>query len=592
MKKIYSFILLLSVMFCAQSVSAQGLYVDYCGNNIPTGTTGYVNGMVGNTTYELAIHLTPAELQKYVGCKITKVVYGISQTTSVTSGLKMTGWVRNASDSMGANLVEGETEVKLGWNVITLSQPYEITATSDIYLGVSYAQKLKEKIVCYAGESNVNGCFTRRASATKWSDWSNKGWGSLCLRAYVEGESLPTHDLALKNVVLGHSLTKVGSTILVKGTVVNNASAVASKPQIVCSVDGAQTYTYQCKGDLAYEQTENFSIEVPNNVSDENTHKVTLEVKWADGSADQAAHDNVAQLDVQFANKVYYRKMVVEEGTGTWCGFCVRGYVAMKMMAEEHPDRFLGIAVHCGDEMSYGPYDNWISTVINESYPGCIINRDGNIYDPNYEELTYVMGLMDDVAKAGISVSGVIDETSNKVLMTAEVTPSYSATGEDLRVAFVIREDGYVAKQKNYYAGGSYGPMYGFETMSSICALPMYDVARIIVPTMEGEKGSIPSSIQKDQTYKYSYVVDIPSSVTDKANINVAAILIDGKTGAVLNGEAAKFVPGTVNDSDAINAISADAAKHNGAMFDLSGRRVDSARRGIYVQDGKLRLVK
>ena len=148
MKKIYSFILLLSVMFCAQSVSAQGLYVDYCGNNIPTGTTGYVNGMVGNTTYELAIHLTPAELQKYVGCKITKVVYGISQTTSVTSGLKMTGWVRNASDSMGANLVEGETEVKLGWNVITLTQPYAITATSDIYLGVSDAQKLKQKGAC------------------------------------------------------------------------------------------------------------------------------------------------------------------------------------------------------------------------------------------------------------------------------------------------------------------------------------------------------------------------------------------------------------------------------------------------------------
>lgn len=591
MKKIYSLIIVLFTMLCAQSASAQGLYVDYCGKNLPGSGSGYTNGIVGNTTFDLAIHLTPAELQKYVGCKITKVVYGIDEETKFTPGIELTGWVRNADDSMGSNLVEGKATAKSGWNVIALAEPFVITATSDIYLGVTYRQSMKENIICFAGETNVNGCFSRKTSATKWSDWSGKNWGSLCMRAYVEGESLPTHDLALKDVRLGHSLTKVGSTIQVKGKVVNNASAVAAKPQIVCSVDGAQTYTYQCTGSLAYEDTENFVIEVPNSVNDENTHKVSLEVKWADGSADQSAQDNMAQLDVPFANKVFYRKMVVEEGTGTWCGFCVRGYIAMKMMAEEYPDRFLGIAVHSGDEMSYGPYDNWVSAAINESYPGCIINRDGNVYDPNYEDLTYFMGLMDDVAKAGMAVSGVIDETSNKVLMTAEVTPSYSATGEDLRVVFIIREDGYVAKQKNYYAGGSYGYMYGFENMGSTCSLPMYDVARTIVPTMEGVKGSLPSSVQKGQTYKYSYVVDIPSSVTDKANINVAALLLDGKTGEVLNGESAKFVPGTVNDSDAINEVTADAVR-NGMMFDLSGRRVERAHKGIYVQDGKLRLVK
>ena len=42
----------------------------------------------------------------------------------------------------------------------------------------------------------------------------------------------------------------------------------------------------------------------------------------------------------------YERKVVVEELTGTACGWCPRGLVGMKMLRDLYGDRFIGVAVH------------------------------------------------------------------------------------------------------------------------------------------------------------------------------------------------------------------------------------------------------
>ncbi len=43
----------------------------------------------------------------------------------------------------------------------------------------------------------------------------------------------------------------------------------------------------------------------------------------------------------------FKRNLVFEEGTGTWCGWCVVGYAGMEYMKETYGDKgFIGIAVH------------------------------------------------------------------------------------------------------------------------------------------------------------------------------------------------------------------------------------------------------
>ena len=52
----------------------------------------------------------------------------------------------------------------------------------------------------------------------------------------------------------------------------------------------------------------------------------------------------------------YPRTVVYEEGTGTWCGWCPLGGFLLDELGRQHPDRFVGIAVHRNDEMATYTY--------------------------------------------------------------------------------------------------------------------------------------------------------------------------------------------------------------------------------------------
>ena len=61
----------------------------------------------------------------------------------------------------------------------------------------------------------------------------------------------------------------------------------------------------------------------------------------------------------------------MEEGTGTWCGWCPRGIVAFRYMAEKYPETFIGIAVHKSDNLETNTY----SYLKFNGYPSCYVNR-------------------------------------------------------------------------------------------------------------------------------------------------------------------------------------------------------------------------
>ncbi len=58
-------------------------------------------------------------------------------------------------------------------------------------------------------------------------------------------------------------------------------------------------------------------------------------------------------------------KLVIgEEATGTWCGWCPRGAVALNWMDKDYEGFWQGIAVHNGDPMTDATYDNAIGNYI------------------------------------------------------------------------------------------------------------------------------------------------------------------------------------------------------------------------------------
>ena len=72
-------------------------------------------------------------------------------------------------------------------------------------------------------------------------------------------------------------------------------------------------------------------------------------------------------------------KIVVgEEGTGTWCGWCPRGAVAMNWMDEKYYGYWQGIAVHNGDPMVNTDYDVGLGG-LTSGYPSGLVDRGSDI---------------------------------------------------------------------------------------------------------------------------------------------------------------------------------------------------------------------
>lgn len=155
--------------------------------------------------------------------------------------------------------------------------------------------------------------------------------------------------------------------------------------------------------------------------------------------------------------------MVVEEGTGTWCGWCPKGIVAFEYMDEKYPDTFIGIAAHDRDvfsEDTYAPIQNYF-----DSYPNCIINRDPQkVCSPLSGNLeSEYKNLVRDQAVASMVTSANLEDN----VVHAKVTATFANPGKDLdyRIAFVILEDSITGvTQANAYSGGANGEMGGFET--------------------------------------------------------------------------------------------------------------------------------
>jgi thiol-disulfide isomerase/thioredoxin len=262
----------------------------------------------------------------------------------------------------------------------------------------------------------------------------------------------------------------------------------------------------------------------------------------------------------------YPRRIVVEENTGMWCGFCPRGIVGLKNLKAKYPGKCITIAVHYNDEFqisagykySYMPYLKQYA----KGFPFCWLNRQlsGDPYDDADYDVSYLLGL-------GCSIDYTLqlsyDETSKTVTGTVTTTSANDLSNVTYKTAFVVIEDGVktTENQSNYYANGRYGAMGGFEKMGSyVSGLVMDDVARGIFSTWEGDVCT-PSNIKALDPVQYTYSFKLPETVKDPQNVRIAAMLINSGTKEILNAAEVNLKDATtgIGNATAAPAITARA---------------------------------
>ena len=538
MKHITSYLIAFFMAFTASiGVFAQGKsYVGYCDGKIATSSSGKYTSMgaIGNTV-NLAIRLPKSTLATYKGCRLIGVNYGMPTSQGVKS---IKAWVRTSMD--GDDLTQGSTtSTNYGWHDISVT-PYTITGDeAELWVGATYNNDSRAYVATsFAGTAVTDGCYVNTGSG--WTNYASQGWGSLSLEAIIEGENVAMRDLALLDVATRQRSVQVGDPISVSGLIKNNASETVTNPVIAYSINGQEIGRYTYNGSIPFRTSGNFSFDIPTtSFTEAITANVTLNLLWPDGKADDAPEDNRANLVVELAKEVFTRRMVVEEHTGAWCGWCVRGIVGLKEMKEKYGDKFIGIGIHNNDAYAISNYDAFIGNYM-EGYPNSIINRAGSSVDPSYTNLYNRYQSMDAQADADIALDATYD-TSGKINFKSHSRFAFNDTNADYRVAFVVLENRLPISQTNYYSGSS-SVMGGFETMGSPAMVLIDDVARGIYPSAAGDKGSLPATIEKGITYDYTY--SVKPTFKDGKNVEVVALLINGKTGEIINAVKTSHIEG------------------------------------------------
>ncbi len=247
---------------------------------------------------------------------------------------------------------------------------------------------------------------------------------------------------------------------------------------------------------------------------------------------DDDSSDDVMSIQIEAITPAEGKLVIGEEATGTWCGWCPRGAVALNWMDKDYEGYWQGIAVHNGDPMTDPDYDNGMAPYIS-GYPSGLVDR-GTDIDPGNFKQDFLQRIV--VNPNGIITNGAeLNGNILKVSLTVNIQNSMSG---NYKLACVLVEDSVTGTatsyyQSNSYSGGASGSLIDVDGTdwanmpSNVPASQMIyrHVARSVAPGFMGESLTSNTFIAGDsETICFEFILD-PS--WDQSQIHIVGMFID-----------------------------------------------------------------
>ena len=406
-------------------------------------------------------------------------------------------------------------------------------------------------------------------------------------------ETPPALDAALTSIKLPQYLAaNVPATLT--GNVKNMGATPITSFDIGYSVDGGAQVVASFTGqNLALGESYNFTHSVPLVFTNPATYKVDVKVQNINGGIDPNPANDSLSAYIGVVPWIPTKKVFCEEATGTWCGWCVRGICFMDYMAETYPTTWIGAAVHNGDPMVVTAWDAAIPNIIPDfvGYPSGTINRVKGL-DPEEFEQGYLEEIQT-ISPATVEIVNFSWNPTTRAVSFDVKSEFITDITHELRFGAVILEDSLYGTtstwaQTNYYAGGSNGPMCGFEAKpATIPAVDMhYDhVGRAILNTPYGTVGSIPQPVAAGAILYQGYNYTIPAT-WNYNRLHFIGLLMDQTSGTILNANneiiwvgtselnndlRLRVFPNPADDKTTIQFTLDKPGKVSVRMFDLPG---------------------
>ena len=302
------------------------------------------------------------------------------------------------------------------------------------------------------------------------------------------------------------------------------------------------------------------------------------------------------------------RRTLIEEGTGTWCGNCPGGALALEYMEKNYPDKVVSIAVHNDDPMEIAAYNDFCQypafpmMLVDRKYLGLPAELDE---DYNYSFLVPGSGVeyffqlaQRFIAEAELSGTATLtDANKNRLEIKVESRFINDCKSSGYDIALILLEDSVTAPdgsmypQSNYYAStkytfvgkkdtilnsGGWGELPGTVRMK-------YDhVARAAYNGSfngYGNNSQLPATIEGGKVYTSQFTWDIPEgTVNHMENCSVVALMTDA-TGYIVNC----YKMPVITDPSAIGRVENAANTTITAIYTPNGAQVNKLQKGINI---------
>ena len=602
MKKTFLLLLLLAIVRPVQFVKAQdseplwwGYFTDSDARKLDFG--GYL-GYNQATTFDTAIRI-PAGHPIAGGGTITSVRFWLSDDISAISS-NLTLWISSSLPDKVSNAAYKQTisksSLKKRLNEIELTTPYDI-AGKTCYVGFTFSINAASYPIMGGGEDEENAWFFR-LTGSNWMDFCGDGYGygKLALQVLLDGVTLGDNSVTPSD--FGTSYILQGSKTVVPVKVTNTGRKTVNSISYTITTDGvvSDELTSRLNG-LAFNSSANVNVSLSAD-GDTRKHKKILTITQVNGMPNEADMKSSTGWLITVSEKPTPTP-VVEEFTGTWCGWCTIGYDGMEQAKATYGDQAVLIAVHAGDVMEIADYASIASRA--SGYPSSIIDRTIDAYPTAANLKSIISQCLKTVTVGEIKATAAwADASKNTIRIDTETKFVYSDDDGQYGIAYVLIADGLKGTasgwaQTNYLSGNSdYAADYPFwvSAASKVTGLAFNHVAVGAWDIADGADGSVNPVIQAGEIQKYSRTVDISSKslIQNKANLKVATLLIDRTTGYIVNASATAIQD---YDPDAIDVLPVPAAQEL-ERYALDGRKIAAPQTGVNIvrmSDGTVRKV-
>jgi thiol-disulfide isomerase/thioredoxin len=237
----------------------------------------------------------------------------------------------------------------------------------------------------------------------------------------------------------------------------------------------------------------------------------------------------VYDINILPAPTRFNQNVLIEDYTGTWCGYCPRISHAIDLVNQQTSEAVV-VAIHRGSSDPYNFPAGVLEDLINLlGYPTAMLNRTTEWNNPEPNNVNQVINLTSGLADVGLAIGSSLDGFGMNINVKVKFGGQFSHSSAKL-VLYVL-EDGLLFDQSN---STSY---YGGSTV--ISNFEHNHVLRASLSNLMGDQ--IPATeYSEDNVYELNYTSAIPSNISVNENMTLVAF-VTNEYNAALNVRVANF---------------------------------------------------